>query len=107
MHQSNPNGGDQSKVEHVACGLLPFTCGAPHYGSPPNFRSPPWLTTASPSTSAHSLHHNMDMTGMRMRHWALRTSTITKSSHQPPAATSGLTALSFNRALRNNVRGSR
>ena len=97
----------QSEVEHVACGLLPFTCGAPHYGSPPNFHSPAWVTTASPFTNAHGLLHNMDMTGMRMRHWALGTSTITGSSHQPPAATSRLTALGFNRALRNNVRGSR
>ena len=94
-------------MEHVACGVLPFTCGAPHYGSPPNFLSPPWLTTASPFITAHRLLHNMNMTGMRVRHWALGTSTITGSSHQPPAATSGITALSFNGALRINVRGGR
>ena len=107
MPQSNPDGEDQSKVKNVACGLLPFTCGATHYGSPPNFLSPPWLTTASPFPTADGVLNNMDMTGMRTRQWALGTSTVTGSSHQPPAATSGITALSSNGALRNNVRGHR
>ena len=105
MHRSNPNGGDQSKVQPVACGLLPFTCRAPHYGSPPYFLSPPWLTKALPFTIAHSLLHPMNMTEMRMRRWALGTSTITRSFHQPPAATSGITTLSFNGALRDDVCG--
>ena len=41
-------GRDKSKVRHVLCGLLPFTCGKPYYRSPPYFLSPPLLNTASP-----------------------------------------------------------
>ena len=105
--KATPTRGDQSKVEHVACRLLPFSCDAPHYGSARYLHSPLRHTTASPLATAHGLLHNMDITGMRVRHRALATCNITGSSHQPPAATFGITALSFNRALRNNVHDSR
>ena len=110
VHKSNPNGGDQSKVQQAACGLLPFTCSAAHYGSPPYFLSPPWLTTASPFTTVHVLLHNMNISGMPITR-ALGTSTVTKSIQQPPAATSrtptmrAITSLTCNGALREDVHG--
>ena len=103
MHKSNADVGDQSKVQHVACGLLLFTCGAPHYGSTSYFLLPQWLTTASPFSTVHSLLHNINIPGMRISR-ALGTSTTTGSLHHPPAATSWTptmcrtTALSCNEA---------
>ena len=110
MHKSNPNGGDQSKVQQAASGLLPFTCGAAHDVPPPYFLSPPWLTTASPFTAVHILLHNMNISGMPITR-ALGTSTVTRSFQQTPAAISrtptmrGTTALTGNGALREDVHG--
>ena len=51
--------------------------------------------------------YSMDMIGMRMGHWALGSSTITGSLHQPPVAISRLTAFGFDRAVRSCVRRDR
>ena len=32
-HKRKLNRVDESKVQHVAIGLMPSTCGVPHYGS--------------------------------------------------------------------------